>query len=73
MVRITNTGTTAVIDHQGRVLSRLPTWTRDVLHTQVTGRNGPPTLYVRWVSSWGLWPLWVLGWCLLLFVRVRRR
>ena len=70
MVRITNTGTTAVIDHQGRVLSRLPTWTRDVLHTQVTGREGPPTPYARWVSSWGLWPLWVIGLCLLLCVRV---
>ncbi len=61
MVRVTNTGVSAVIDHRGVVQSRLPNWQREVLHTQVTGREGPPTLYARWVSRWGLWPLWALG------------
>ena len=72
MVRVTNTGTTALIDHQGRVVSRLPTWTREVLHTQVSARSGPPTWYARWVSRWGLWPLWVLG-ALAIFAPLLRR
>jgi apolipoprotein N-acyltransferase len=66
MVRVTNTGVSAVIDHRAEVQSRLPNWTREVLRTQVTGREGPPTLYARWVSAWGLWPLWILGVLLLL-------
>jgi apolipoprotein N-acyltransferase len=66
MVRVTNTGVSAVIDHRAEVQSRLPNWTREVLRTQVTGREGPPTLYARWVSAWGLWPVWVLGALLML-------
>jgi apolipoprotein N-acyltransferase len=65
MVRVTNTGSTAVIDHEGHVTARLPVWTRDILHTTVTGRDGPPTLYAQWASAWGLWPLWLLGLLLL--------
>ena len=61
MVRVTNTGVTAVIDHQGVVRAQAPGWQRTVLQAQVDGRAGPPTFYSRWVGSWGLWPLWALG------------
>ncbi len=58
MVRATNTGATAVIDHRGVVLQQLPRDRRGVLLGQVQGRSGAPTPYAAWVSRWGLWPLW---------------
>lgn len=58
MVRATNTGATVVIDHRGRVTHELPRMTRGVLNAQVEGRNGL-TPYARWVSKYGLWPIWV--------------
>lgn len=59
-VRATNTGMTAVIDHRGQVLAQLPRFTRASLTAKVQGREGT-TPYVRWVSRWGLWPLWAWG------------
>ena len=59
MLRATNTGATAIIDHQGRVLAEYPRLTRGVLHGEVQGREGV-TPYARWAGTWGLWPL-VLG------------
>ena len=59
MLRATNTGATAIIDHQGRVTAQLPRFTRGSLVGQYEGRAGL-TPYVRWVSAWGLWPLWGL-------------
>ena len=71
MVRATNTGATAVIDHRGQVTHRMPAYQRGVLRAQVQGRGGAATPYARWVARWGLWPLWALGfavaglaWCL---------
>jgi apolipoprotein N-acyltransferase len=58
MVRATNTGATVVIDHRGRVTHELPRMTRGVLNAQVEGRTGL-TPYARWVSKYGLWPIWV--------------
>ena len=58
MVRATNTGATAIIDHRGSVLQQLPRDRRGVLLGQVQGRSGAPTPYAFWVSRWGLWPLW---------------
>ena len=58
MLRATNTGATAVIDHRGAVTAALPPYTRDVLLAQVQGRDGL-TPFARWVSQWGLWPLWL--------------
>jgi len=58
MVRATNTGATAVIDHRGRVTHQLPRLTRGVLLAEVEGRNGI-TPYARWVSRFGLAPLWI--------------
>ncbi|GAA4350884.1 apolipoprotein N-acyltransferase [Variovorax defluvii] len=59
MVRATNTGATAVIDHRGRVTHALPRLTRGVLVAPVEGRGGL-TPYAFWVSRFGLWPLWGL-------------
>jgi apolipoprotein N-acyltransferase len=60
MVRATNTGATAVIDHRGRVTHALPRLTRGVLVASVEGRAGL-TPYASWVSRFGLWPLWGLA------------
>lgn len=63
VLRATNTGATAIIDHRGRVVQQLPRLTRGVLTGTVHGRSAF-TPYARWVSQAGLWPLWAL--CLLI-------
>ena len=70
MLRATNTGATAVIDHRGVVTHQLPRLTRDRLEASVQGRNGI-TPYARWASRWGLWPVW--GGCLLLVLLIASR
>ncbi|QTD45300.1 apolipoprotein N-acyltransferase [Ottowia testudinis] len=66
MLRATNTGATAIIDHHGQVTHLLPRLTRGVLHGQFEGRDTPLTPFARWAARWSLWPLWI-G-CLLLAV-----
>lgn len=66
MLRATNTGATAIIDHRGQVQGLLPRFTRGSLVGTFEGREGL-TPYVRWAAAFGLWPLWglallVLGW-----------
>ncbi|MBS0507339.1 MAG: apolipoprotein N-acyltransferase [Proteobacteria bacterium] len=73
MLRATNTGATAVIDHRGRVTYRLPAFQRKVLDAQVQGRGGAVTPYAWWVSRWGLAPLWALGLGLAAWAWLRRR
>jgi apolipoprotein N-acyltransferase len=63
MLRATNTGATAVIDHLGQVTHQLPRLTRDRLEASVQGRTGL-TPFARWASRWGQWPLW--GACVVL-------
>ena len=60
MLRATNTGATALIDHHGRVQSLLPAYTRGSLIGEFEGRHGL-TPYARWASAFGLWPLWLLA------------
>jgi apolipoprotein N-acyltransferase len=60
MLRATNTGVTAVIDHRGRVTHRLEPFTRGVLDASVEGRDGL-TPYARWAARTGLWPLAALS------------
>jgi apolipoprotein N-acyltransferase len=60
LVRATNTGATAAIDHRGRITARLPPLLRGVLETEVDGRTGT-TPYARWLAALGLWPLWALA------------
>jgi apolipoprotein N-acyltransferase len=55
MLRATNTGATAIVDHRGRVTARLAPFTRGVLEGTVQGRTGL-TPYAWWVSRTGLWP-----------------
>ena len=61
MVRATNTGATAVIDHRGVVTHSLPRATRAVLHAQVRGRSGDVTPFAWWAARWRLLPLWAAG------------
>ncbi len=56
MIRATNTGATAAIDHRGRVTAQLPPFTRGVLDVEIEGREGR-TPYAAWVGGLGLWPL----------------
>lgn len=69
MIRATNTGATALIDHQGHVSSQLPAYTTGVLAGLVQGREGI-TPFAWWAGRWGLWPLLALG---VLMVVVSRR
>ena len=71
VIRSTNTGATAVVDHRGRVTARLAPLVRGTLDATVEGRIGA-TPYARWLARAGLWPLWlaalaIVGW------RVARR
>lgn len=67
MVRATNTGATAIIDHRGVVTHELARHTRGVLKGEVHGRGMDEksgwqiTPYSWWVSRWGLAPLWLAG------------
>jgi len=56
MLRATNTGATAIIDHRGQVTHLLPRLTRAVLLGRFEGRT-QLTPYARWVARAGLWPL----------------
>ncbi|MCP1673945.1 apolipoprotein N-acyltransferase [Natronocella acetinitrilica] len=55
LVRATNTGITASVDHRGQVIARVPQFTVDALLTEVTPHEGV-TPYM-W---WGNWPVLVL-------------
>ena len=59
MLRATNTGATAIIDHRGIVTHQLPRLTRGVLHGHFEGRTGI-TPFARWAAVAGQWPLWIV-------------
>ena len=59
MLRATNTGATAIIDHTGKVTEQLPRFTRGSLTGTFEGRNGL-TPFAWWAGAWGLAPLWAL-------------
>jgi apolipoprotein N-acyltransferase len=73
MVRATNTGATAIIDHRGVVTHQLARHERGVLVGQVEGRDGAPTPYAHWAGRWRLWPLWALGGLVLMMAALRKR
>ncbi len=56
MLRATNTGATAVIDHRGVVTAQLSPYTQGVLQGRVQGRTGV-TPFAWWAARFGLWPL----------------
>ncbi len=70
VIRSTNTGATAVVDHLGRVTSRLPPLVAATLDAKVEGRIGE-TPYARWLAAAGLWPLAIGAVALLLLLRRR--
>ena len=67
MLRATNTGATAIIDHRGQVTHSLEPYTRGVLDGGVQGREGL-TPFAWWASRFGLWPLAMLASVVLLAV-----
>ena len=71
MIRATNTGATAVIDHRGVVTHALAPFTRGTLEATVEGRQGL-TPFASWAGRFGLWPMWALGVGLLLAFGRRR-
>ncbi|MDT8989757.1 apolipoprotein N-acyltransferase [Curvibacter sp. APW13] len=71
-LRVSNTGVTAVVDHQGKVQSMLPPWTSGVLRATVQGRSGI-TPFAWWCARWGQAPLWVLGLTVFGLALVQRR
>lgn len=73
MVRATNTGATAVIDHKGVVTHRLKRASRGVLLAQVQGQSGAVTPFAWWAARWRLLPLWGLGAACLLGAWLARR
>ncbi len=60
MIRATNTGATAAIDHRGVVTAQMKWSERGVLQTEVEGRNGV-TPFAKWAEAFGLWPLVLLA------------
>ncbi len=60
IVRATNTGATAVVDHRGQVTARLPPGVEAALDASVDGRIGA-TPYARWLAAWGLGPAALLA------------
>lgn len=58
MLRSTNTGMTAIINHRGAVEKQLEPYTTAVIYGTVEGRIGL-TPYARWASRVGLLPLWI--------------
>ena len=60
MVRATNTGATAAVDHRGQVLALLPPHTLGALSARVQGHAGV-TPFAWWAARAGLWPLAVLA------------
>ncbi|MBA4740872.1 MAG: apolipoprotein N-acyltransferase [Burkholderiales bacterium] len=47
LLRVTNTGVTAVINHRGHIITRLPQFSENVLRAEIYGRKGI-TPYSQW-------------------------
>lgn len=66
MVRATNTGATAVIDHRGQVQALAKPFEREKIISSVQGRFDEPSFFAWWASRYGLEPLW--WWCCVVLV-----
>ena len=71
LIRSTNTGITAAVDHRGRVIDRVPQFTVDALETRVVPHEGA-TPYVR-VGDWPVLALLALTLGGLALARIARR
>jgi len=67
-IRSTNTGITAVIGSDGRVLQALPQWTQASLSASVQGFTGKTPFVI-----WGNWPILSFACFLLAFALLQRR
>jgi apolipoprotein N-acyltransferase len=72
MLRATNTGATAVIDHRGVVVASLAPFTQGLLAATVEGRSGL-TPFAQWAGRFGLWPLLIVGVAAVALAATRRR
>ena len=72
MIRATNTGATAVIDHHGVVTHALPPFSVGILEGTVEGRQGL-TPFAEWAGRFDLWPLWAIGLVLVAAAVLRSR
>jgi apolipoprotein N-acyltransferase len=72
MVRATNTGATAIIDHRGIVSAQLPPDKQGVLVGRVQGRVGL-TPFAWWAARLGLWPLLLMALGLVLLSARKRQ
>ena len=64
MLRATNTGATAIIDHKGTVMQSLSRSTRGMLNAELSGdmlSRTSLTPYASWASRYGLQPLWAVA------------
>ncbi len=72
MLRATNTGATAIIDHRARVTAQLVPHTQGVLPGVVQGRQGL-TPFAWWAARWGQWPLVALAAAVVVGLAARRQ
>jgi apolipoprotein N-acyltransferase len=56
IVRATNTGVSAIIDHRGRLLQKSGVWTQDVVRGSVPVMGALTTPFARF-GAWGTWAL----------------
>ena len=70
LLRATNTGITATVSYEGKVLTRAPQFRVATLSAEVTPRTGA-TPYVRW-RDWPILGVLALGLGLLLLRRIRQ-
>ena len=70
MMRGTNNGITALIDHQGKIYQQLPQFDKGVLSGQITPRTGLTPFNA--LASWPIVSLSLLSIVMLVFLRIRK-
>ena len=67
LLRVTSTGITAIVDHRGNMVKRIPSFTKDNLIGELHGRAGHTPF-----SRWGSTPV-IIACALLAAIAIRRR
>jgi apolipoprotein N-acyltransferase len=65
-LRVSNTGVTSIVDHQGRVTHQIQPFIRSAMTGVVEGRTGL-TPFAYWSAHWGQWPWWIVSMGVLLW------